>query len=102
MDEVNLLLFSSIEYVLQSRYDAHDSTQIIATFKTLVHVLPVDSRTIDLAIASDFNDFEDSILHACALENNLNTLVTRNVKDYRKSGMDVLAPESFLQLPGLP
>lgn len=54
---VSSLSFSNIDYVLRSQYTATHSRQIIGKFKTLVNVLAVDSKTIDLAIASDFSDF---------------------------------------------
>lgn len=96
---VSSLSFSNIDYVLRSHYSSTHSRQLIGTFKTLVNVLPVDSKTIDLAIASDFNDFEDAIQHSCAIENNLTTIITRNVKDYKKAPIAVLTPETFIALP---
>lgn len=96
---VSSLSFSNIDYVLRSQYSSTHSRQLIGKFKTLVHVLSVDSKTIDLAIASDFNDFEDAIQYSCALENNLTTIITRNVKDYKKATIAILTPEAFIALP---
>lgn len=96
---VSSLSFSNIDYVLRSQYTAMHSRQLIGKFKTLVNVLPVSSNTIDLAIASDFNDFEDAIQYACAIENSLTTIITRNIKDYKKATITVLTPEAFLALP---
>lgn len=95
---VSSLSFSNIDYVLRSRYSSAHSRQLIGKFKTLLNVLPVDSKTIDLAIASDFNDFEDAIQHSCAIENNLTTIITRNVKDYKKASIAILTPETFIAL----
>jgi predicted nucleic acid-binding protein len=96
---VSSLSFSNIDYVLRSQYSPTHSRQLIGKFKTLVNVLPVDSKTIDLAIASDFNDFEDAIQHSCAIENNLTTIITRNLKDYKKAAIAVLTTETFIALP---
>lgn len=96
---VSSLSFSNIDYVLRSQYSALHSRQLIGKFKTLVNVLPVDSKTIDLAIASDFNDFEDAIQYSCAIENNLTTLITRNIKDYKRATISIMTPESFIALP---
>lgn len=95
---VSSLSFSNIDYILRSKYSSTHSRQLIGKFKTLVSVLAVDSKTIDLAIASDFNDFEDAIQHSCAIENNLTTIITRNVKDYKKASITVLTPETFIAL----
>ena len=96
---VSSLSFSNIAYVLLSQYSTTHSRQIIAKFKTLVQVLAVDSKTIDLAIASDFKDFEDAIQYACAIEHNLTTIITRNLKDYKKASIKILTPETFLTIP---
>jgi predicted nucleic acid-binding protein len=96
---VSSLSFSNIDYVLLSQYSTTHSRQIIARFKTLVQVLAVDSKTIDLAIASDFMDFEDAIQYACAIEHNLTTIITRNLKDYKKASIKILTPETFLTIP---
>jgi predicted nucleic acid-binding protein len=93
---VSSLSFANIDYVLRSQYSNTHSRQIIGKFKTIVNVLPVDSKTIDLAIASDFNDFEDAIQYFCAIENNLTTIITRNIKDYKKATIKVLTPEIFI------
>ena len=95
---VSAISFSNIDDVLLSQYSAVHSRQVIAKFKTLVNVLPVDSKTIDLAIASDFDDFEDAIQYSCAIENSISTIITRNVKDYKKASISVLTPESFLAI----
>lgn len=91
--------FSNIDYVLLSKYSTVHSRQIIAKFKTLVQVLSVDSKTIDLALASDFKDFEDAIQYSCAMEHNLTTIITRNLKDYKKATIRVLTPETYLMKP---
>ncbi|MCC6369899.1 MAG: PIN domain-containing protein [Bacteroidia bacterium] len=96
---VSSLSFANIDYVLRSQYSTTHSRQIIAKFKTLVKVLPVDSKTIDLAIASDFNDFEDAIQYSCAIEYNLTTIITRNIKDYKKATIKILTPETFVSGP---
>lgn len=96
---VSSVSFANIDYVLKSQYSTTHSRKIIANFKTIVHVLSVDNKTIDLAIASDFNDFEDAIQYCCAIENNLTTIITRNTKDYKKSKIKVVTPDVFITKP---
>lgn len=94
---VSALSFANIDYVIGSQYSGSNSRKIIAQFKTLVNVLAVDSKTIDLAIASNFSDFEDAIQYSCAIQNNLKILITRNLKDYKKASISILTPESFIK-----
>jgi predicted nucleic acid-binding protein len=93
---VSSLSFSNIDYLLKSQYKRNDSRKILAKFKTLVTVLAVDDKIIDLAIASDFADFEDAIQYNTAIENNIKILVTRNLKDYKKATIQIMNPETFL------
>lgn len=95
---ISSLSFANIDYALRSQYSTTHSRQIIGKFKTLVNVLAVDSKTIDLAIVSDFTDFEDAIQYYCAIENNLTTVITRNIKDYKKATIKVMTPETFISI----
>ncbi len=47
---------------------------------------------------SEFKDFEDALQNFSAIINGkISSIVTRNVKDYKKSEIGVLTPESFIQ-----
>ena len=94
---VSSLSFANIDYLLHSQYSSgRNPRMILAQFKTLVTVLAVDNRTIDLAIASDFKDFEDAIQYNTAIEHNIDILITRNIKDYKKATIKIMTPESFV------
>lgn len=93
---VSALSFSIIDYVLTNTYKIKNARNQIAKFKTLVQVLAVDEKIIDLALSSPFTDFEDAIQYYCAIENNLNILITRNEKDYKQASITILHPKSFI------
>jgi predicted nucleic acid-binding protein len=58
---VSALSFATIDYVLSGNYPSAHSRQVLSKFKTLVQVLSLQEKTIELALVSDFNDFEDAI-----------------------------------------
>jgi len=93
---VSSLSFANIDYILQSQYKKDDSRKILSKFKTLVSVLAVDDKIIDLALTSGFTDFEDAIQYNTAIENNIKILLTRNLKDYKKAIIQIMNPETFL------
>jgi len=93
---VSAITFANIDYILRSQYSAKHSRQILSKFKSIVHVLAVQSSTIDLAINSEFTDFEDAIQHYCAIESGIPLLITRNLKDYKKASIKILNPETYL------
>lgn len=93
---VSALSFSNIAYLLHAQHKVGNSRKVLAKFKTLVTVLAVDDKIIDLAIASDFVDFEDAIQYNTAIENNIQIILTRNLRDYKKSHIPVMTPDTFL------
>ena len=66
-------------------------------FKTLVTVNEVNDKTIELALASDFKDFEDGIQYFTAIENGIQLLLTRNLKDYKSADIPVMTAEDFIK-----
>jgi len=78
---VSSLTFANTHYILSQSLKIDDSRKILRKFKVLVEVLPMDDKIIDLSLDSDLKDFEDAIQYYTALENNLEIILTRNLKD---------------------
>lgn len=50
------------------------------------------------ALNSKFKDFEDALQNFFAVHNGtLNIVLTKNIKDVKKSGLAVLTPETYLK-----
>lgn len=98
---VSSLSFTNLHYILAKGRKASESRRILAQLKVLVTVLPVDDKTIELALNSKFADFEDAVQYYCAVENGIKILLTRNTKDYRKAAISVFTPSDFLRHRGL-
>jgi len=93
---VSSLIFSNLHYLLGKQFSQKDARRILNQFKVLVNVVAVDDKIIDLALSSDFKDFEDAIQYFAAIENNINILLTRNLKDYRQARISIMTAEDFL------
>ena len=61
-------------------------------------ICKVDASTISTAARLDFSDYEDAIQCASAVGENLDAIVTRNLKDYKKSPIPVYSPAEFLEV----
>ncbi len=94
---VSALTFTTTHYLLAKHFNATDARKILTKFKILVTVLPVDDKTIDLALVSDFTDFEDAVQYYTAIENNMEIILTRNKKDFKRSALPVLTANEFLR-----
>ncbi len=100
--EVNLcissLSFANTYYLLQKELNANKAKEVLRKFKLLVKVLPMDDKIIDLSLNSDFKDFEDAIQYYTAIENKLEVIITRNLKDFKLSKLPVMKADEFLKL----
>lgn len=93
---VSSLSFSNLHYLLSRLYSQAESRRILSTFKILVKVLAVDDKIIDLSLNSVFKDFEDAIQYYTATENQVDILLTRNLKDYKSAQITVMTAEDYL------
>ena len=94
---VSSLTFSNLNYILSRQYSVDQARKKLLKFKTLVTVLSVTDKVVELALSSDFKDFEDGLQYFTAIENNLKTLLTRNLKDYKTAEITVMTAEQFLK-----
>lgn len=94
---VSSLSFSNLNFILSKQYLSEQARKKLLKFKTLVTVLAVTDKVVDLALSSDFKNFEDGLQYFTAIENNIKTLLTRNLKDYRSAEIPVMTAEQFLK-----
>ncbi|MDP1744024.1 MAG: PIN domain-containing protein [Bacteroidota bacterium] len=94
---VSSLSFSNLNYILSRQYSADQARKKLLKFKTLVTVLAVTDKVVELALSSDFKDFEDGLQYFTAIENNIKTLLTRNLKEYKSAEIPVMTAEQFLK-----
>jgi predicted nucleic acid-binding protein len=84
--------------LLSKELNDKKSKEILRKFKLIVKVLPMDDKIIDLSLNSDFKDFEDAIQYYTALENNLEIIITRNLKDFKLAKIPVMTAENYLNM----
>lgn len=93
---VSSLSFANLNYMLSRQYSADQARKKLLKFKTLVTVLAVNDKIIDLALSSDFKDFEDGIQYFTSTENSIKIILTRNLRDFKTSEIPVMTAEQFL------
>lgn len=90
------LNFANLHYIITKKSSKENAIKLLLNLKTLIKILPLDDKIIQLALASDFNDFEDAIQYYTALEHNITTLITRDLKDFKKAKIWVMTSEQYL------
>ena len=93
---ISALSFANTHFILTKHLNTDGARKTLMKFKTLVEVLPFDDKILELALASDFNDFEDAIQYYTALDNKIDIIITRNKKDFKKSILPVLTAKEYL------
>lgn len=94
---ISSLTIANTHYLLARNVKLEEARKILIKFKVLVEVLPLDNKILELALISDFKDFEDAIQYHTALENNMDIILTRNKKDFKKSILPVLTAKEYLK-----
>lgn len=92
------IVFANLHYILRKLKSPDSALEILRKLRTVISILPVDEKVIDRALNSGFSDFEDAIQYQCAMENNLDFIITRNKADFKKSRLSVLDAEEFIEM----
>ncbi len=95
---ISALSLANIHYLLSKQKSEDEAKQILRKFKVLVTITPLNEKIIDLALNSEFPDFEDAIQYFSALQNDVEVFLTRNLKDYKKAQISVLTAQDFINL----
>lgn len=95
---ISAFSIANIYYLCRRQYSHQKSLNILKDLLEILEVLETNKSIIDLAIESDFSDFEDALQHNTAVKNNIKIIITRNIKDYKHSSISVLTPKEYLKL----
>ena len=88
-------------YILRKNLGNENAKNALRKLRIILHVIDSSEKVLDLALNSNFNDFEDAIQYYTALDADIQTIITRNLKDYKTADILVQTPEMFLVTNGL-
>ena len=93
------MICSNTYYLLRQTAKHEKVIEKLNQLMTIMEVLPMNKDIVIQALRSGFRDFEDALQSFAALNSGvIDVILTRNVKDYSKSEIGVLTPESFLKI----
>ena len=93
---ISSLTLANTHYLLTRNHKLDEARKILIKFKVLVTVLSMDDKILELALISDFKDFEDAIQSATAEYVHADYIITRNIKDFTQSKVMALTPAELL------
>jgi predicted nucleic acid-binding protein len=87
----------NVFYITRKEKDAATAFSAIEELLKLVRITRSDNHIFQNALLLKFNDYEDAVQNECAVAENLDAIVTRNIKDYKNSAVKIYSPGEFLQ-----
>ncbi|MFN8438113.1 MAG: PIN domain-containing protein [Cytophagales bacterium] len=91
------VICSNVYYLLRQTAKHEKVIEKLNQLLTIVDVIQMDRQVIKSALTSGFNDFEDALQNFAAIQQgDINVILTRNIKDFKKSKIGVMTPENYI------
>lgn len=95
---VSSLTIANANYILSKIKGAKEARAILLKFKILVVVLDLTDKMVDLSLNdTSFKDFEDGLQYYTAVQNESDIIITRNLKDFKRSKIPVMTAGQYLK-----
>jgi len=95
---ISSLTIANTSYVLLRQVDTIKTKSILRKLKLIVKILPLDDKIVGLTLNdATFSDFEDGLQYFTALENGQDLIITRNLKDFKKSKLPIMTAKQFIE-----
>lgn len=97
MAYVSSITFNNCYYIVRKYEDHNIIINKLNKLAEIVEILDVTKEVIINSLHSQFEDFEDSIQYYTARqEKMIKKIITRNVKDFKYSELQVLTPSEYI------
>ncbi len=92
------VIISNVYYLLRKVAKHNIIVEKIKQLLTIIDIVKMDKNVVLSALNSEFKDFEDALQNFSAIENGqIKIILTRNLKDFKKSELAILTPETYLK-----
>ena len=88
---------TDIFYIARKAKGTMVARQDVSDLLALMQVCTVDRSILEAAISSLLPDFEDAVQLACALNENLDAIITRDTQDFADADLQILSAGELLQ-----
>jgi predicted nucleic acid-binding protein len=90
------IVFSNAYHVLRKHSTHKRVTEKLLLLTQWIDIIPSSKSVVVAALQSNFADFEDALQHFSTIESSATMIITRNIRDYKKSALSVVTPAMFL------
>jgi predicted nucleic acid-binding protein len=92
------LVLANVDYIITKYSNRAKSKRAIKALRKRLSILPMNDKIVDMAIESDFSDFEDALQYYSAESQGIDFIITRNKKDYAKGRIKVLTAQEYMNM----
>jgi predicted nucleic acid-binding protein len=92
---------TTLFYLYAKTSSSRDVKKTVTRLLQIFNVAPVNHHVLQAALASDFKDYEDAVLHEAGLRAGIDCIVTRNIKDFSKAKVTIYEPHDLVTILGL-
>jgi len=92
---------TTIDYLISKSQNREVAKKELLKLLGMFQICSVNQQVLQLFLSSRFKDFEDAVQFYPGVCNNVDSIVTRNTKDYKKEQLSVYTPAeiwSIIQL----
>ena len=72
-----------------------DAVKTLKELNNIVKILPTTDKAMNKAFNCKLKDFEDSIQYETCKEHDIDIIITRNIKDYKRGNIKILTASEF-------
>jgi predicted nucleic acid-binding protein len=88
---ISAVSYNNIYYVLRQSLTNNATIKLLESLADMTEITDVNDKVIRQSLKTDFKDYEDAIQYYSALTiPNVDFIVTRNTKDFKRSSLPVL------------
>jgi predicted nucleic acid-binding protein len=89
---------SNVHYLLKKYLEKELLSRCFDHLISNVEIIPMSGEVVQHAYDLGWSDFEDAMQHQACVDYRKDTIIiTRNVKDYKKSILKVMSPKTFVR-----
>ncbi|MBM4329556.1 MAG: PIN domain-containing protein [Deltaproteobacteria bacterium] len=87
---------TTIHYLVYKALGIRQARKHVGSLLSLFEIAPVNRAVLEGALKSDFEDFEDAVIHEASIHAGVQALVTRDVNGFRPATIPVYSPDELM------
>lgn len=92
---ISVNILADIFYLLRKGFGSQEAQKMIEEALSFLQPVSVTPENAKKALSERRNDFEDCLVSCCAEIIGADYIITRNVKDFRRSKVEAITPEEL-------